>query len=106
MIIYVLSDQPNNFRRENLEAIITAPTIIRYLDQHPELQTMSANELNRQLMGMFRRYNPRYLPISGREFVNISRQHPEINQLIGLHKRVYQMAIYKHLPVYLRKIIL
>lgn len=67
---------------------------------------MSANELNRQLLGMFRRYNPHYLPISGREFINISRQHPEINQLIGLHKRVYQMAIYEHLPVYLRKIIL
>lgn len=101
--IYVLSDSPTKANRENVEAIVKSQTLVHYLDRNAFLQRLSTSQLNKQLLSLFRRYNPRYLPIEGREHLQISKKHPEINELIGLHKIVYQHAVYEHTPVYLRK---
>lgn len=103
LAIYVLSDSPTNITRKTTEAIIKDRTLVHYLDRNAFLQRLSTSQLNKQLLSLFRRYNPRYLPIEGREYLQISKKHPEINELIGLHKIVYQHAVYEHTPVYLRK---
>lgn len=103
LTIYVLSDSPTKITRETTEAIVKNQTLVHYLDKNVFLQRLSTSQLNKQLLLLFRRYNPRYLPIEGREYLPISKKHPEINELIGLHKIVYQHAIYEHTPVYLRK---
>ncbi len=101
--IYVLSDSPIKITRKTTEAIVQNQTLVHYLDRNTFLQRLSTSQLNQQLLSLFRRYNPRYLPIEGREYLQVSKKHPEINELIGLHKIVYQHAVYEHTPVYLRK---
>ena len=101
--IYVLSDSPTDLSRENTEAIVWDPQLVRYLDKNLFLQHITTSQLNNQLLSLFRHYNPRYMPIEGREYLKISKTHPEINQLIALHRIVYQKTVFDHQPVYLRK---
>lgn len=100
---YALLDQPNSQQRTDIEFLIDNQYLIDYLDQH-HLSTLSNQQQNAFLMALGKQYRSHYLPISGQEYLPISKQHPEINQLVGLHKILYQKLIYEHQPVYLKKI--
>lgn len=102
--IYILSDNPTKFSRKHREWIITNRNIINYLNRIPQNILSDSTQLNKYLLKILRHYRRDYLPISGHEYLPIAKIHPEINQLTGLHKIIYQKVNFEHLPVYLLKI--
>ena len=102
--IYILSDNPTKFSRRHREWIITNRNIINYLNRISQNILSDSTKLNEYLLKILRHYRYDYLPISGHEYLPIAKIHPEINQLTGLHKIIYQKVNFEHLPVYLLKV--
>lgn len=102
--IYILSDNPKKFSRKHREWIITNRNIINYLNRIPQNILSNSIQLDKYLLKILRHYRHDYLPISGHEYLPIAKIHPEINQLTGLHKIIYQKVNFEHLPVYLLKV--